>query len=456
MGDVEAAAELVLTAPNDERGQVAVDRLKRHGPIEVGCHYETSLSDQLVGRRASGLLLDLPHTFHRVKVVARDAYAAAERIVRFYNGEVRDRGRIDAAELNEGMVPSIPYLGLPFSLGGEHNEYLKAMKAPDAHRNGVKGRGVRVAIVDSGLQSTGSINVADFYDVQDPNPINPGASSVLDNDGHGTAMASLAAAVAPEADIYIVRVMDQGALYLWNVLAGTGIAAYDCNADVISLSLGFDTFSKCRVCGATSASRSIAFERLLEGIARSSTDVICVASTGNEGQSTHINYPAAYDMVVPIGSVRKDGDRSSFSNYDQNAAHHRLMVAPGGERTGGTVTEDVGSGGGIQCCGTSVATAYAAGMLAILRSDSARGYDTLDREAFLDKVMRDNCARTSTQPQVEYGAGLIQYQLPAAGGDSDVVDDNDKAPAVINRGDHLEIRSKTTVNVPINPAKRNR
>jgi subtilisin family serine protease len=227
---------------------------------------------------------------------------------------------------------SVPYLGLPFTVGGRHSDgsYLQLMKVGDAHHDGVKGSGVSIAIVDSGLDGTAGVNVKDYYDLQ-VNPIHAGLSKMVDNDGHGTAMATLARAVATEADIYIVRCMDQGALELWNVLAGVGVAAFDCKADVISLSCGFDSFLVCTACGATGTARSVAFEKLLEGITQSphlsnKRKPIYAAATGNDGSSTSINYPAAYLSAVPVGSVNSKGDRSSFSNYESSTTYSRHLM----------------------------------------------------------------------------------------------------------------------------------
>ena|ERR1017187_117991 len=101
-------------------------------------------------------------------------------------------------------------------------------------------------------------------------------------------------------------------------------------------------------------------------------------------------------------------------------------MAPGGEKSNAVVTEDVGTGGGVPCCGTSVATAYAAGMLALLWSNPR--YAKLDRDRFLDKIFQKHCVRGNTQPQNEYGAGLIQY-VRAAAADDDATGEDEMADA---------------------------
>lgn len=408
------ASDLVLTVPRGPWGDRTVAHLREHGDIDLGCEYQESLGDRLRGLESSGAVMALPHTFHRVRVQEGDERAAANRLLRFHNGEAPDRGRIDWVELNALLVPATPYLGLPFTLGGKNTDYLKQMKVPDAHGNSIKGRGIRIAIVDSGLEAASTLKIADFYDLETANPIHVGLSGQTDNDGHGTAMAVLAAEVAPEAEIYVVRVMDQGALTLWNVLAGAGVAGFDCNAAVISLSLGFDSFAVCGVCGATGSTRSVALEKLLDGITKSTIQgtkksPIYVASVGNESASSGINFPAAYESAVPVGAVNSNGDRSSFSNYKQGHTYDHHLMAPGGEKnSANAVTEDVGDGGGTKCCGTSVATAYSAGMLALLWSDSR--YDQLSRADFLDAVLNTHCERTQGQTDHEYGAGMIRYK----------------------------------------------
>jgi hypothetical protein len=416
-------AYLVLTIPNTERGQVAVRHLVERGEEDLGCRYQLSLSDRLEGLESAGRLRELPQTFHLVQVRDGDESGAANRILRFHDGERPGAGRVDAVEVDAPLTPSTPFLGLPFSLGGRHRDYLDLINVGDAHRDNVVGQGVRIAVVDSGLDPAQGLSVADFYDVVSGNPVHAGPANLTDTDGHGTAMASLIAAVAPAADLYVVRAMDQGYLTLWNVLAGAGVAAFDCLADVISMSLGFTSFLVCPVCGASGTARSVALEKLLDGITRSpyrsgGKEPIYLASTGNDSSTTSLNYPAGYASAVPVGAVDYNRDRSSFSNYDSAKLYTRHIMAPGGEKSGMTITEDVGRGGSNQCCGTSVSTAYAAGMLALFSSDSR--YNRMDRDQFLDCVLQNQCVRCISQSQYEYGAGLIQYTRGAdAAGDAE-------------------------------------
>jgi subtilisin family serine protease len=411
---------LVLTIPKSDEVKNAVTHMEHNGE-SLGVRYVYSLSQMLERgglTRSADRIRELPHNFHLLQVLRPgDDRVVLNRVLRLLSESFMLQA---VGERNETLMLSVPYLGIPFIPGGKHTDgsYPQLMKVGDAHHDGVKGSDVRIAIADSGLDNAAGLTVKDYYDVQ-VNPIHAGLSRMKDSDGHGTAMATLVRDVAPAADIYIVRCMDQGSLELWNLLAGVGVAAFDCEAHVISLSCGFDSFLVCTACGATGNARSVAFEKLLEGITQSpylsnKRKPVYVAATGNDGSSTSINYPAAYLSAVPVGSVNSKGDRSSFSNY-QSTTHSRHLMAPGGDKSQAIVTEDVGKGGSTLCCGTSVATAYAAGMLALLWSDHR--YAKLDRDQFLDEVIQKHCVRSKTQPQNEYGAGLIQYMRAAASDD---------------------------------------
>lgn len=306
-------------------------------------------------------------------------------------------------------------MGLPFTLGGFHEEYLRAMNVENAHQASVLGSGIRVAVVDSGASAGMRKPVDDFYDVESRNPLHP--VTRIDNDGHGTAMATLVQEVAPEAKVIAVRVYNQSTINLWNLLAGTGVAAFDCNADIISLSLGYVKMpGNCRACGASIQSRSLAFQYLLDGISESGrrrgTPPIYVAATGNDSSSESFNYPAAYDSAVAIGSVTSHLTRSSFSNYGKTRPKYFLMAPGGQEDPPKEPTEDVGCGGSTRCRGTSVSTAYAAGMLALLWSDAR--YQRQSRDVFLSNVQREHCVplpQGNPDPN-QYGSGMLRYHEP--------------------------------------------
>jgi subtilisin family serine protease len=112
---------------------------------------------------------------------------------------------------------------------------------------------------------------------------------------------------------------------------------------------------------------------------------------------------------VAIGSVNGKLGRSAFSNYGKKNPKYFFMTPGGEENPPGYVLEDVGAGGSVPCRGTSVATAYAAGLLALLWSDARYLNQTPD--VFLANVIQHHrLALPQGNPDaMEYGFGLLRY-----------------------------------------------
>jgi hypothetical protein len=118
-------------------------------------------------------------------------------------------------------------LGSHFDLSkGEHDAYMQSLKISDATgarvaKDGagkdIEGNGVTVVVVDSGAEA-GALadSVDDFRDIIR----NPPSTSAIDNLGHGTAMAQIIRAVAPQARICAVRIFDMGGPELSDAYAG--------------------------------------------------------------------------------------------------------------------------------------------------------------------------------------------------------------------------------------------
>jgi subtilisin family serine protease len=410
-------AELIATIPNTRAGWIAIEHLRSRAG-DFGCEYSGALSDYLGELNAARYLPKLPFTFHLLATEDGREATVTNRILQWHSGELVDRphGRVEAVEPNYRLYP-LAALGLPFQLGGDHKPYLSIMRVKDAHNNNVTGAKVRVAVLDTGLDSKAAFKPRDFYDVVNANNLHPVPPAPTDNDGHGTAMAELVQAVAPDADIYIIRVLDNGQtgkLNLWNVLAGIGVAIADCDADIVNLSLGFSSLvQKCPGCGAALAVRVIAFEKLTETATPGTSKLpLYVAATGNSGSNNSFDFPSSSEKCVAVGAVDSGLQRSSFSNY--GISHKRYLMAPGGQETSaGNFTEDVGKGAGVTACaGTSVAAAYVSGMLALFRSEPR--YATLGRDNFMDTVLANHCAlpaHAQNKP-TEYGSGIIEYSPP--------------------------------------------
>ncbi|GAA0587191.1 S8 family serine peptidase [Streptomyces crystallinus] len=176
----------------------------------------------------------------------------------------------------------------------------------DPAGSGADGKGVTVAVLDSGVDYThpdlgGGFGrghkVVGGYDFvnRDADP--------MDDNGHGTHVAGIIAGkaatrggvtgVAPGADILAYKVMDDaGAGYTSDIVAGIEAAIDPANphrADVINMSLGgYGDGTDPLGAAATAATRA---------------GVVVVASAGNEGPGRGtISTPAAADGVIAVGA----------------------------------------------------------------------------------------------------------------------------------------------------------
>lgn len=222
------------------------------------------------------------------------------------------------------------------------------------------GRGVTVAVIDSGVRPVGPLTgrVVAGYDLIS------GSDGRTDCVGHGTAVASIIAArpqggvgfrgLAPGATILPIRVSD--AELVDGVpsgpaasAAGLATAIHEAvrrGADVLNLSL---------VLGAdVPAVRHAIAHAVAAG-------VVVVASVGNSHTQSGPDptpYPAAYPGVIGVGAIDPDGGRSPTSTVGPFVD----VVAPGG-----SVTAERLPSGLTVVDGTSFAVPYVAATAALVR-----------------------------------------------------------------------------------------
>ncbi|WP_461018971.1 S8 family serine peptidase [Streptomyces daliensis] len=197
--------------------------------------------------------------------------------------------------------------------------YLDAMQAEKIWKVST-GEGVKVAVVDSGVNSSTASLRGQVLQGKDLSGA-PG-SETKDPLGHGTTMAELIAGtgrgdgikgMAPEAEIIPFRTALEGMEGTDKSSTGHKAirAAADSDAKIINLSLGGDYFTPDDEAAIKYAARK---------------GKLMFASTGNEAQGKNKrNYPAAYKEVVGVGATDEAGKVAKFSNYGQDVT----LVAPG-------------------------------------------------------------------------------------------------------------------------------
>ncbi|MFJ4319284.1 type VII secretion-associated serine protease mycosin [Streptomyces lavendulae] len=224
-----------------------------------------------------------------------------------------------------------------------------------------KGKGVRVAVIDTGVdranpQLSGALDPGAGRDFLDPK----GGDGTNDTVGHGTKVAGLIAArpqegtgfvgLAPEATVIPIRQNDgQG-----NGNAATLAQAIDHavakGAQVINISQDTDAPLT------PDSELGKAVQRALDAKA------VVVASAGNDGLTgqKRRTYPAAFPGVLAVASSDRNNERAAFSQPGDFIG----VAAPGVDM----VSTVPGFG---QCIdnGTSFSAPYVAGVAALLRAE---------------------------------------------------------------------------------------
>ena len=197
---------------------------------------------------------------------------------------------------------------------------VSAVQAPEAVLAGADGNGMKVCVIDSGVNAAH----ADFAGVALTGDSGNGHAWNVDNCGHGTHVAGTIAAadndtgvvgVSPgRVALHIVKVFGDdtpnncGWSYASALIDAVqrGQAA---GAKIINMSLGGT---------ASSIAERDAFTRVYQ------QGVLSIAAAGNDGNGTY-SYPASYDSVIAVGAVDAANRRASFSQFTNQVE----LAAPG-------------------------------------------------------------------------------------------------------------------------------
>jgi subtilisin family serine protease len=241
--------------------------------------------------------------------------------------------------------------------------------APEAWAAGFDGKGVKVAVLDTGVD----LGHADVKDRVVASKSFVGTSTVQDGNGHGTHVASTIAGsgaasagkykgVAPAADLLIGKVLnDAGSGAESGVIAGMEWAVAQ-GADVISMSLGSDNAT-------ADSPDTLAVDRL-----SASSDSLFVIAAGNSGPgASTVGSPGAADSALTVGAVDKSDRLADFSSRGPRGYDGVIkpdITAPGvgivAARAAGTAMGTPVDGDYTAANGTSMATPHVAGAAAIL------------------------------------------------------------------------------------------
>lgn len=242
---------------------------------------------------------------------------------------------------------------------------LDQINAHSAHSRNILGRGITVAILDTGVDGDhehlrGSVLTG--YNAID------GSENTDDDNCHGTHVASIVKQVAPECRILPVKVLNENNAGTWAwVRDGIEFAAAN-GADIINMSLGSKTIPQ-----EVSSAIDEAHEH----------GAILVAASGNDGTRKPF-YPASFSNVLSVGATECNG-----SIWPLTTQYMTDVFAPGVhiEAANFNTTNEY-----RLKSGTSMAAPHASGAMALLAQLG-------QTEQFAQIVInrRIDCAKIGTQ-----------------------------------------------------------
>jgi subtilisin len=290
----------VVVAGNAKDMQTGSKKVK----VIIGFEDQPNLDDEDMIRRFGG---NTKYTYH---IIDAKAVELPEQAIE----HIKKNPRVKYVE--EDIEVHALDAELDNSWGVEH------IGAGVVHESSNRGAGVKVAIIDTGIDYTHE-DLDDNY-VGGVDYVNED-NDPMDDAGHGTHCAGIVAAedndvgvagVAPEAELYAVKVLDSsGSGSLSNVLNGIQWAI-DNDMQVISMSLGSDVGSASLEAACDSAYAS---------------GIVVVAAAGNDytrrgrWEPDTVDYPARYDSVIAVGATDQADERASFSSTGPDVE----LAAPG-------------------------------------------------------------------------------------------------------------------------------
>jgi subtilisin len=282
-----------------------------------------------------------------------------------------------------GAVPvslSAPAFTHPLPGGRTHTYYswgVDAMNAPALWDLGHTGQGVKVAVIDTGIDVDHPYLAAS---ITWGRSLCTYTTSYNDDYGHGTHVAGIVRQMAPDVSLYAVKVFNGAGSFCSTVgldqalLVGAagpdGALGTADDADIVTASIG-------QIVSTIGTAEAAAFPDPFTAAYASGVTFVAAAGNGAEGVVTvpGISEPAAYPSVVAVaalGSIAGLG-HDFVAEYSSSGVTDGDDASIGlGEVEVATPGTDVLSmwndGGWASNSGTSMATPHATGLLALLKS----------------------------------------------------------------------------------------
>ena len=254
----------------------------------------------------------------------------------------------------------------------------KSLNTDAARANGYTGKGITVAVIDTGLD----VDHKDLEDNIDDRSVCVTAGQPLEDgsgSGHGTHVSGIIAAedngygitgIAPEARVVMVNAYNNtdGGFADSDIASAISYIVRECpDVSVVNMSLGGYT-----------GEQEPALQAIIEYAI--SKNLLCIVAAGNEGAYNNrygngqTALPAGFEGVVSVASYNKNDELSKFSNYGERVD----VVAPGEDILSTYLNNSYAT-----FSGTSMATPMVTGIAALvcqknnITERSKAGYDFL-------------------------------------------------------------------------------
>jgi len=279
---------------------------------------------------------------------------------------------------------------------------MQNIKAPDAWARNIKGTGVKLAILDTGIAAHPDLIIAGGISFVD------GVTSYNDGNGHGTHCSGIATGqgvlapngynvfgVAPGCSLWAVKVLsDAGSGMMSWILAGMNWCAQN-GVKVASMSLG------------SQSAPSIAYATAIKRCQDNGVTVVCASGNAFQSAFPWVGSPAnSFDAndpnasAIAVGAVDQANLIARFSSRGgQTSAWNQVGVVAPGVDIYSTYLND----GYATLSGTSMACPHVAGLAALMN----QRLPTLSSQRILS-IMRTTALHLGTPtPNITYGSGLI-------------------------------------------------
>ncbi|WP_424921339.1 S8 family serine peptidase [Streptomyces sp. wa1] len=369
---VQQAGEDIYVIPDEATALIAAEKLDRRlfnisTLVEMGYDDRRSGGIPLIATYAAGVGRSLPaaprgsRTVRTLESVHGAALKADKDDARtFWN---------DISRTSKGRSPAngITKLWLDGKVEAALKDSVPQVNAPQAWAEGFDGKGTTVAVLDTGIDAT-------HPDVKDritrSRSFVPG-EEVVDENGHGTHVASTIAGsgaasdgvnkgVAPAADLIVGKVLsNEGSGADSGIIEAMEWAKAE-GADVVSMSLG-------------SSIPDDGTDPMAQAVDALSADggPLFVIAAGNAYGAGTIGSPGSAASALTIAAVDKHDGRAAFSSMGPLVRSYGLkpdLSAPGVDINAAASQSVPGIEGMYQSMsGTSMATPHVAGAAAVLK-----------------------------------------------------------------------------------------